>query len=61
MPPKKTKISEAERAKRIREAASEAETSNDTRDFERAFVAVTSAPKKRIDHPSTREAHEVKK
>ena len=40
MPAKKTKLTEAERAKRIREAAREHETDNDPASFERAFAAV---------------------
>ena len=40
MPAKKTKLTDAERAKRIRETAREAETSNDPKDFERAFGKV---------------------
>jgi hypothetical protein len=45
MPAKKHQLSDAERAKRIREAAREAETSNDPADFERAFAVVARAPK----------------
>jgi hypothetical protein len=41
----KSKISDAERAKRIREAAREHETSNDPASFERAFDVVARAPK----------------
>jgi hypothetical protein len=41
----KSKLTEAERAKRIREAARKAETSNDPADFERAFAVVSRAPK----------------
>lgn len=37
MPRKKSQITDAERAKRIRETAREIETSNDPKDFERAF------------------------
>jgi len=40
MPAKKTRLSDAERAKRIRETAREAETSDDPKDFERAFEKV---------------------
>jgi hypothetical protein len=40
MPAKKSQITDAERAKRIRETAREAETSNDPKDFERAFGKV---------------------
>jgi hypothetical protein len=52
MPAKKQQITDAERAKRIREAAHELETSNDPKDFDRALAKVvtkkaeTSAPKK---------------
>lgn len=45
MPAKKTTLSDAERAKRIREAAREHETSNDAASFERAFAAVARSPK----------------
>lgn len=45
MPAKKHQISDAERAKRIREAARELETSNDPKDFERAFVKVVRPAK----------------
>lgn len=40
MPAKKHQITDEERAKRIREAARELETSDDPKDFERAFKAV---------------------
>jgi hypothetical protein len=40
MPAKKTALTNAERAKRIHEAAREHETSNDPAEFERAFVKV---------------------
>jgi hypothetical protein len=40
MPAKKHQITDAERAKRIKELAREAETSNDPADFERAFGKV---------------------
>jgi hypothetical protein len=43
MPTKKETITDAERAKRIREAAREHETSNDPKDFERAFGKVAKA------------------
>jgi hypothetical protein len=45
MPAKKIALTDAERAKRIREAAREHETSNDPTSFERAFAAVARAPK----------------
>ena len=45
MPAKKNRITDAERAKRIREAAREHETSNDPASFEDAFAAVARAPK----------------
>jgi hypothetical protein len=58
MPAKKTALTDAERAKRIREAAREHETSNDPAAFERAFKAVVSSVPKspfpahtRPDHP----------
>jgi hypothetical protein len=44
MPAKKTSISDAERAKRIREAAREHGTDNDPASFERAFAAVVAKP-----------------
>jgi hypothetical protein len=40
MPAKKTKLSDAERAKRIREAARELGTDNDPEAMERAFQKV---------------------
>lgn len=40
MPRKKTVLTEEERRKRLREAAREHETSNDPKDFERAFKKV---------------------
>ncbi len=46
MPAKKRPITDAERAKRIRETAREAETDNDPKSFERAFAAVVKAPRK---------------
>jgi hypothetical protein len=45
MPAKKTILTDTERAKRIREAAREHETSNDPTSFERAFGVVARAPK----------------
>jgi hypothetical protein len=50
MPKKKTTISDAERAKRIREAAREHETDNDPASFERVFAAVARAPKPKKQH-----------
>lgn len=41
MPKKKHVITEKERRKRLRETASALETSNDPKDFERAFKTVT--------------------
>jgi hypothetical protein len=46
MPAKKTSVTDAERAKRIRDAAREAETSNDPASFERALAAVAKGIKK---------------
>jgi len=46
MPAKKETLTDAERAKRIREAAREHETSNDTASFERAFAAVARGVQK---------------
>jgi hypothetical protein len=46
MPAKKSApLTDVERAKRIREAARELETSNDPKDFERAFGKVVRATK----------------
>jgi hypothetical protein len=44
MPAKKTKLTEAERAKRIREAAEKHGTSNEPKDLERALKKVTARP-----------------
>ena len=44
MPAKKATLTDAERAKRIRETAREVETSNDPKDFERAFGKVLRVP-----------------
>ena len=49
MPAKLTKLSDEERAKRIRETAREIGTDNDPKAFERAFAMVvkpTAQPKK---------------
>jgi hypothetical protein len=43
MPAKKHQITDEERAKRIREAARELETSDDPKDFERAFDKIAKA------------------
>jgi len=45
VPAKKSQISDAERAKRIREAARELETSNDPDDFDMAFDRVAKVKK----------------
>jgi hypothetical protein len=45
MPEKKATLTDAERAKRIRDAAREHETDNDPASFERAFAVVARAPK----------------
>jgi hypothetical protein len=45
MPPKKRTLTDAERAKRIHELAREAETSNDRKDFERAFQRIVKRPR----------------
>jgi hypothetical protein len=42
----KNVLTDAERKKRIRETAREAETSNDPAEFERAFVAVAKGAQK---------------
>jgi len=44
--PKQTKLTDSARAKRIREAAREAETSNDPAEFERAFATVAKGAQK---------------
>jgi hypothetical protein len=51
MPAKKNQITDAERAKRIRETALEAETSNDPADFERAFSGVVKAAPEKTGKP----------
>lgn len=43
MPKKKNIISDEERRKRLREAAREHETSNDPKDFEKAFKRVSTS------------------
>lgn len=45
MPEKGEKMSDVERAKRIREAAREAVTDNDPASFDRAFERVVQPPK----------------
>jgi len=45
MPAKKSRLTDAERAERIRETAREVGTDNDPASFERAFRAVVHAPK----------------
>jgi hypothetical protein len=52
MPAKKEPITEAERAKRIRETAREAETSNDPSDFERAFSSVAKGTRQKREPKS---------
>lgn len=49
MPAKKHQLTDAERAKRIREAAKELETSNDPKDLDRALgkVLEPKGPKKK--------------
>ena len=49
MPAKKTTLTDAERAKRIRETAREIGTSNEPKDFERAFGRVVKAPPAKAD------------
>lgn len=46
MPAKKHKISDEERRKRLRETARALETSNDPKEFERAFKKVAKKPPK---------------
>ncbi|MEA2857966.1 MAG: hypothetical protein QOC72_5 [Methylobacteriaceae bacterium] len=50
MPAKKTQLTDAERAKRIRDAAREHETSNDPEAMERAFKKVVR-PKPEVARP----------
>lgn len=52
MPAKRTHLSDADRAKRIREAAREHETDNDPASFERAFAVVARAPKPKKPEPA---------
>ena len=47
MPKKKHVISDEVRRKRLRETARDIETSEDPKDFEKAFKNVTSAPVKK--------------
>lgn len=54
MPAKKTKLTGAERAKRIRETAREAETSNDPADFERALTSVAKGAQKPKDRETAK-------
>jgi hypothetical protein len=55
MPAKKHQITDEERAKRIREAARALETSNDPKDFERAFDKVAK-PKDERKSPSSKQS-----
>ena len=48
MPAKKTTITDEERAKRIRETARKAETSNDPKDFDRAFEKIVGHPNRQL-------------
>jgi len=48
MPAKKTTLTDAERAKRIRETAREVGTDNDPASFDRAVAKVVRAPKQPI-------------
>lgn len=52
MPAKKTKLTDTERAKRIRETARDLGTSNDPKDLERAFKKVVPISK-RATRPSS--------
>jgi hypothetical protein len=47
MPAKKGSVTDAERAKRIREAARDHETNNDPASFERAFASVSRGIQKK--------------
>jgi hypothetical protein len=51
VPAKKTALTDAERAKRIRETAREHETSNNPKDFERAFGEIARSRKVGRDNP----------
>lgn len=51
MPIKKEHISDAERARRIRETARAVETNNDPASFEKAFAKVVQAPVKPVSQP----------
>jgi hypothetical protein len=46
MPAKKVSVTDADRTKRIRDAARDHETSNDPASFERAFAAVVRSARK---------------
>ncbi len=46
MPAKKTTLTDAERAKRMRALGREADVDNDPASFERAFAAVVKTPQK---------------
>jgi hypothetical protein len=55
MPAQRQRLTEAERAKRLREAAREHETDNDPSSFERAFAAVArGAQKPKKPEPETK-------
>jgi hypothetical protein len=54
MPSKKQQITDAERAKRIREAAREHETSNNPEDLDRAFEKVARSKSAGTDKPADR-------
>lgn len=54
MPAKKSHLTDAERAKRIKELAREAETSNDRADFEQAFGKVVKPSTAKPDAKTTR-------
>jgi Domain of unknown function (DUF4411) len=51
MPAKKTKLTDAERAKRIRETAREIGTDNDPESMERAFKKVVARHKPKLNEP----------
>lgn len=57
MPTKKHQLSDEERARRIREAARERETSDDPKDFERAFAKVAKASPDTEKKPKPRSAN----
>jgi len=56
MPAKKTTLTDAERAKRIRDTAREIGTDNDPKSFERAFAKVVHVEKEQQSQGAKRSA-----